>query len=193
MSNYEKEITDIFVDHDNLVKEIQKDCKQKIIKLSQLIAQSIKSGSTIFFCGNGGSAADSQHLAAEFVGRFKEDRKPLSSIALTTDSSILTCISNDYSFHEIFSRQLNALAKNGDVLIGFSTSGNSKNVINAINTGNNLQMKTILFSGKTGGLANKLANHSILIPSTSTARIQEMHILIGHIICETVEKELKLN
>lgn len=193
MSNCDKEIANIFIEHANLVKKTQEDCEQQINKLSKLIAESLKSGSKLFFCGNGGSAADSQHLAAEFVGRFKKDRKPLSAIALTTDSSILTCISNDYSFDDIFSRQLDGLAKKGDILIGFSTSGNSKNIINALKAGNNLQMHTILFSGKTGGIANKLAKNSILIPSTSTARIQEMHILLGHIICEIVEKELNLN
>ena len=193
MSNCDKEIANIFIEHANLVKKTQEDCEQQISKLSKLIAESLKSGSKLFFCGNGGSAADSQHLAAEFVGRFKKDRKPLSAIALTTDSSILTCISNDYSFDDIFSRQLDGLAKKGDILIGFSTSGNSKNIINALKAGNNLQMHTILFSGKTGGIANKLAKNSILIPSTSTARIQEMHILLGHIICEIVEKELNLN
>ena len=193
MSRCEKEIADLFIEHSNLVKKTREDCAQKILKLSQVIAKSLKSGAKLFFCGNGGSAADSQHLAAEFVGRFLIDRKPLSSIALTTDSSILTCISNDYSFDDIFSRQLNALAKEGDILIGLSTSGNSKNIINALKAGNNLQMKTILFSGKNGGIANKLANNSILIPSNSTARIQEMHILLGHIICEIVEKELNLN
>ena len=193
MPNCEKEIDNIFIEHYSLVKKTKEDCAQKILKSSQLIAESLKSGAKLFFCGNGGSAADSQHLAAEFVGRFKKDRKPLSSIALTTDTSILTCISNDYSFDDIFSRQLNALAKEGDILIGLSTSGNSKNIINALKAGNNLQMKTILFSGKNGGIANKLANNSILIPSNSTARIQEMHILLGHIICEIVEKELNLN
>ena len=157
------------------------------------IASAISSGSTLFFCGNGGSAADSQHLAAEFVGRFKKDRKPLRSIALTTDSSILTCISNDYSFDEIFSRQLTALANKEDQLITFSTSGNSKNIIQALETGNKLKMRTFAFLGKEGGLAKSLAQNVILVPSDTTARIQEMHILLGHILCEMVEKELKLN
>ena len=193
MSNKDKDIERIFKEHEDLLKKTKEYCEDEILNISKNIALAISSGSTLFFCGNGGSAADSQHLAAEFVGRFKRDREPLRSIALTTDSSILTCISNDYSFDKIFSRQLNALANAGDHLITFSTSGNSKNILEALETGNRLDMRTIAFLGKNGGLAKNLAQNVILVPSNTTARIQEMHILLGHILCEIVEKELKLN
>ena len=117
-----------FEDHAKLLNQTQISINKSLIKASNLISKSLKSGGTIFWCGNGGSAADSQHIAAEFVGRFKEDRKPLRSIALTTDTSVLTCISNDYNFEEIFSRQLEALGQRGDVLVAISTSGNSENI-----------------------------------------------------------------
>jgi D-sedoheptulose 7-phosphate isomerase len=143
-----------------------------------------------FWCGNGGSAADSQHLAAELVGRFKKDREPLSSIALTTDTSVITCVSNDYSYDSIFSRQIEALCRPGDILIGITTSGNSANIRKAFESAKKNDVKTISFLGKDGGSCKNLTDYSILIPSNDTARIQEMHILVGHILCELVEKEM---
>jgi len=141
-------------------------------------------------CGNGGSAADSQHLAAEFTGRFILDRKPLAALALSTDSSALTCIGNDYSFEEVFSRQVFGLGQNGDCLIGISTSGNSKNVIRAVQSANELGMHTIGLLGRDGGELASLCEISIIVPSKVTARIQEAHILIGHTICGAVEQTL---
>lgn len=156
------------------------------------IAQSLSHGGTLFWCGNGGSAADSQHLAAELVGRFKKDRKALRSIALTTDTSVLTCIANDYSYKNIFSRQIEALARAGDVLVAISTSGNSENVMDALKMAKTLDVNTIALLGKDGGLAKSFSDLSIIIPSDSTARIQEAHILIGHILCDLIEQELGL-
>ena len=147
---------------------------------------------TALFLWNGGSVADSQHLAAELVGRFKNDRKPLKSIALTSDTSVLTCISNDYNYESIFSRQLEALASEGDILIAISTSGNSSNIVNALRAAGKLGVKTIGLFGENGGKALDFADVTILAPSTNTARIQEIHILIGHIMCEVLEKELGL-
>lgn len=169
------------------------DCEENnliINNISLLIAQSIKNGGTIYWCGNGGSAADSQHLAAELVGRFIKDRPPIPSRSLSTDTSILTCISNDYSYDNVFSRQISAMATSKDVLIGISTSGNSMNVNNAINEANRKECETIAMVGKSGGDLKKFAKNSILVKSNTTARIQEAHILIGHIIIGLVEKEL---
>ena len=148
---------------------------------------------TIFWCGNGGSASDSQHLAGELIGRFVGDRKPLKSIALNADSAVMTCIVNDYGYEHIYSRQVEGLGSEGDVLIGITTSGNSQNVLNAFKVANNKGMKTIGLLGKGGGRAVSLIQQSIIIPSNTTARIQEMHILIGHILCDLIEDGLDLN
>jgi D-sedoheptulose 7-phosphate isomerase len=155
-------------------------------------ANCIRGNGKIFFCGNGGSAADSQHLAAELTGRFLNDRRPLPAISLTTDTSALTCIGNDYSFNEIFSRQLAGLGKEGDLLIAISTSGNSGNVIRAVEEAQKLRIKTIGFLGRDGGKLRELCDQSIVVPSQITARIQECHILIGHTICGLIEQELGL-
>ena len=173
-----------------LLEEVKENLLPNIEKASKLIAKSLKKESTIFWCGNGGSAGDSQHLAAELVGRFEKDRKPLRSIALTTDSSVLTCISNDYSYEQIFARQLEALAKNGDVIVALSTSGQSKNIIKVLKTANLLKIDSILLTGKKGSYLNDLVNESIVVPSMNTAHIQETHIMIGHIMCKIIEKEL---
>jgi len=147
---------------------------------------------TVLWCGNGGSAADCQHLAAELVGRFQKDRKALRSIALTTDTSVMTCIANDYKYEEIFSRQIEAIARKDDTLVILSTSGNSKNITHALSLANKLGIQTLALLGRDGGQAKALANQAIVIPSRSTARIQEAHILIGHILCDLIEKELGL-
>ena len=158
-----------------------------------MIAKSLKSGGTIYWCGNGGSAADSQHIAAEFVGRFKNDRKPLKSIALTTDTSVLTCVANDYSYEEIFSRQIKALGKKGDVLVAITTSGKSKNITKALIQAKKMKIKTVGLLGKGGGECKNYSDISIIVPSNVTARIQEAHILIEHLICELVEHKLGFN
>jgi len=157
---------------------------------SKVIAKAFASGNKLMLCGNGGSAADSQHIAAEMTGRFIKDRRPLPAIALTTDTSALTCIANDYSFEDVFARQVGALGRLGDVLIAISTSGNSGNVIKAMHVAKDLGVKVIALSGRDGGQMKSLADLSIIVPSQTTARIQEAHIFIGHIICGLVEKEL---
>ena len=180
-------------EHIQTILTIQKHHFETIQLIASILSEILNKKGTIFLCGNGGSAADSQHLAAEFVGRFKKDRRALSSIALTTDSSILTCISNDYSFEEIFSRQIEAIGREGDALIAISTSGNSKNINEAILTAKKSGLKTIALLGKDGGEALHSSDIALKIDSDSTARIQESHILIGHILCDLVEKELNLD
>jgi D-sedoheptulose 7-phosphate isomerase len=162
----------------------------KLLDLIKLIAHTFEAGNKIFFFGNGGSAADAQHLAAEFVNRYVMDRPPLPAIALTTDTSILTSISNDIAFNEIFAKQLRALGKEGDVAIGISTSGNSSNVVKAFEVAKEMGIKTVALSGNDGGVLAKMADVSLIVSSTSTPRIQETHILIGHILCEMVEHQL---
>jgi len=157
---------------------------------TNLIIAILKSGNKIMLCGNGGSAADAQHLAGEFIGRYLKERKSLPAIALTTDTSILTCLGNDYGFDNIFSRQVEGLAKKGDILIGISTSGNSKNVLLAIEKAKKMGCKTIALLGGSGGEIIKAADLSITIPTKITPRVQECHITIGHIICGLVEEEL---
>lgn len=163
---------------------------EKIFLASQLIYDSFKKGNKVLFCGNGGSAADAQHLAAEFSGRFYKDRKALPSEALHCNTSYLTAVGNDYGFEFVYSRIIDGIGTSGDVLIGISTSGNSKNIINALNSAKNLGMNTISFTGETGGIMKNHSDILINVPSTDTPRIQEAHILIGHIICEIVEMQL---
>ena len=167
-----------------------KEYIDKIIGISEKIAISIKNGNKLMLCGNGGSAADSQHIAAEFVNRFLIERRPLPAIALTTDSSILTSIGNDYSFEDIFSKQVRALGKSGDILIGISTSGSSRNVINAVKVAKEMEIYTVAFSGGEGGELSEVSDMSFNIRGKNTARIQETHIFLGHIICELVDNIL---
>ena len=148
----------------------------------------LKQGNKILIFGNGGSAADAQHIAAEIIGRYKTERKGLPAIALTTDSSVLTAISNDFGYSSIFERQVEALANPGDILIGISTGGSSINVINALKLAKNIQCKTIGLSGKDGGDFNALCDVNLIAIAEDTPRIQEMHILIGHIICHLIDE-----
>ena len=158
----------------------------------ELIVSTLINSKKLMICGNGGSAADSQHIAAEFTGRFVKDRPPIAAMALSVDSSALTCIGNDYSFADIFSRQVGALAQPGDCLMGISTSGNSENVINAINLAKEMNVSTIGLIGRDGGRLKAICDVSIIVSSDVTARIQEAHILIGHSICGAVERGLGL-
>ena len=164
--------------------------KENLINIVDLIVKCLKNGNKVLICGNGGSAADSQHFAAELVGRFKLERKGLPAIALTTDTSILTCMGNDYGYDSIFSRQVEALGNEGDVLIGFSTSGNSKNVILAIEEGKNKGLITVGFLGKDGGKLKEMVDYDFTFNYTETARVQEHHLMTYHLICEFVEKEM---
>jgi len=157
-----------------------------------VLAGCLGQGGAILWCGNGGSASDSQHIAAELVGRFKENRRPLRSIALNTDTSVLTCIGNDFGYEEVFSRQVEAIGRPGDILVGISTSGRSPNVNAAYVAARSVGMTTVGLLGKGGGDAVGLVDHALVVPSESTARIQEAHILIGHVFCEIIESELGL-
>ena len=164
-----------------------KSCEDSIRESSQLLVDTFRSGNKLLLCGNGGSAADAQHIAAELVGRYKLERNPIPAIALTTDSSVITAISNDFGYANVFDRQVEALANKNDVLIGISTSGKSINILNALKTANKKGCKTISLGGGSGGLLKQICNVSIIVPSKDTARIQEMHIFIGHTICHLIE------
>ena len=159
---------------------------------AQLCIDCLKKNGKILIFGNGGSAADAQHIAAELVGRYKVDRKAISAIALTTDSSIITAVSNDFGFSNVFDRQIEALANTSDVIIGISTSGNSENIINGFKVATKIGCKTILLGGHSGGQLKEISNASIIVPSIDTARIQEIHIFIGHTLCNLIE-ESQLN
>ena len=167
-----------------------KESVNDIVEATKIIQKSIKSGGKVLIFGNGGSAADAQHIASEFVNKFSKDRKAFSAIALTTDTSLLTSIGNDRSFSNIFSRQIEALGRKGDVAWGISTSGKSKNVVSALEVAQSLGLKTILLTGSEVGKIGDSVNCLIRIPSKSTPRIQELHITVAHIICELVEEEL---
>jgi D-sedoheptulose 7-phosphate isomerase len=155
-----------------------------------LLARCLRSGGKILLCGNGGSASDSQHIAAELVGRFVSDRVPLAAIALSTDTSILTAVANDYGYDRVFARQVAALGRAGDCLIGLSTSGNSPNVIEAVRVARETGMTTVLLSGRDGGQLRGVCDVELIVPSDVTARIQEAHIFIGHVLCASLEVEL---
>ncbi len=163
---------------------------QQIEQISNLLINCFRQDGKVFFCGNGGSAADAQHLAAELSGRYYFDRPPLFSEALHVNTSYLTAVANDYSYDEIYARLIRAVGRNGDILIGLSTSGNSGNVVNALKQASEQGMITIGLTGKGGGKMGNLCDHHIAIPSTDTPRIQECHMLIGHTICEIVEATL---
>lgn len=179
-----------FNSHKEIIGKTLEVLIDDVEKASKLILETLKNGNKILLCGNGGSAADAQHIAAELTGRYKKERRGLPGIALTTDTSALTAIGNDYGFERVFDRQVEALANNGDLLIGISTSGNSQNVINAFNVAKELGCVTIGLSGRDGGKFNGLCDLNIVVPSDSTPRIQEMHILIGHTICQIIDDEI---
>lgn len=168
---------------------ISKDEKllQEIIAIVNEMVKAFKAGNAVYFCGNGGSAADAQHLAAEFSGRFYLDRKPLPSEALHCNSSFVTAVGNDYGYENIYARLIDGVGKPGDVLVGISTSGNSGNIIKAFEMAKSKNMVTVGFVGETGGKMLGSTNYIIQVPSTDTPRIQEAHITVGHIICEMVE------
>lgn len=171
----------------NMVKE---RLGEGIERAAAEIISALQSGKKLLLCGNGGSAADAQHLAAEFTGRFVRERRPLAAIALTTDTSAITAIGNDYGMDQIFARQVEALAQTGDVLLAISTSGNSPNVIAGVAAARHRQCRTIGLLGKDGGALASAVDRAIIVPVESTARIQEMHILIGHIWCELVDQAI---
>jgi D-sedoheptulose 7-phosphate isomerase len=174
-------------DHQDIIQKVIDTLVPDIEKACQLITSTIKNGNKVLIAGNGGSAADAQHIAAELSGRFVKHRKALPGIALTTDTSALTAIANDYGYDYVFARQVEALAQPGDLFIGISTSGNSEVVLRAFSTAKEVGCNTLGLSGRDGGKMNGLCDLNIVVPSNVTARIQEMHILIGHILCQAVD------
>ena len=176
------------------------DTKQKILQdekllhtIEKVVQQMVKAfqiGKRVYFCGNGGSAADAQHLAAEFSGRFYTDRKALPAEALHCNTSYLTAAANDYGYEHVYERMIDGIGENGDILVALSTSGNSPNIINALKRAKEKELITVIFTGETGGKMKPFADHFIYVPSNDTPRIQESHIMIGHIICQLVEERL---
>lgn len=170
--------------------ELLSNSVETIAQIADISVDALRSGHSLYLMGNGGSAADAQHISGELVGRFKKDRKPLPALALTTNTSVLTAIANDYGYDLCFERQVDAFVKNGDVVFGLSTSGNSANIINAVILAGKKGAKTIAFTGKDGGRLRDNVDVCLMVPSSDTARIQECHITIGHILCSIIEKRL---
>jgi D-sedoheptulose 7-phosphate isomerase len=184
----ESRIAESFDQHIEVLEATRQALSPAIVKLGLMVRAALAAGNKIMLCGNGGSAADAQHIAAELIGRFKKERAPIGAIALTTDTSILTCVGNDYSFDDIFSRQVLGLARPGDVLIGISTSGNSANVIKAVQAAEERGCVTVALAGRDGGKLAPMCHQALVVPSGDTARIQEMHIMIGHMMCDFLEE-----
>ena len=176
-----------FLSHLETIQKVIETSQDDLVRASAMAVDTLKAGKKILLFGNGGSAADAQHIAAELTGRYKTERRGLPGIALTTDTSALTAIGNDYGYDRVFDRQVESLANEGDLLIGISTSGNSKNVINAFIVGRELGCKILGLSGRDGGAMNELCDLNLVVPSDNTPRIQEMHILFGHTICQLID------
>lgn len=174
----------------DLLLRVAESLSESIAQAAELIGSALEEGRMLFLCGNGGSAADSQHIAAELIGRFERERGAFPAVALSTDTSILTSVGNDYGFEHIFARQLQGLARPGDVLIGFSTSGNSANVIRAMQTARSKNVSTVAMTGARPGKMGELADVTVAVPESRTALVQEAHIAVGHLICELVETRL---
>ena len=180
-------VTEELIAHQELIQKVIETLTEDIETACEMIVATIQTGNKVMLAGNGGSAADAQHIAAELSGRFFKERKPLPGLALTTDTSAITSIANDYGYEFVFSRQLEAIAQPGDLFIGISTSGNSPGILNAFESAKEFNCKTLGLSGRSGGKMNGLCDLNIIVPSNVTARIQEMHILIGHIMCKAVD------
>ena len=183
-------IKDIFLESIRVKEQLLHNNIGEIIEIAEIVIDSLKKNGKLILFGNGGSASDSQHIAAELIGRFKKDRNALAAIALTTNTSILTSLANDYGYDIIFAKQIEALGQKNDVVMAISTSGKAKNVIAGVKQAKKMGLKTIALTGGDGGEIAKLADVSLLVPSSVTARIQEAHITIGHIICELIEQTL---
>ncbi|WP_457570008.1 D-sedoheptulose 7-phosphate isomerase [Desulfurobacterium sp.] len=179
-----------FLESSDLKRNFIEENKEYLYEVFSKISDRVKEGGKILICGNGGSAADAQHIAAELVGRFLLDRKALPAIALTTDTSILTAVGNDFGFDAVFERQVEALGLKGDVLIGISTSGNSENVVRAVLKAKQKGLLTVGFLGRDGGKLRELVDYPIVVKTFSTPRIQEVHITIGHVLCDFIEKSI---
>jgi len=183
-------ITDILLESIQVKEELLRTSIKQIKDIADLMIECLRKNGKVILFGNGGSASDAQHIAAEFVGRFKKDRTALAGIALTTNTSVLTSLANDYGYEIVFARQIEALGQKNDIAVGISTSGKAKNVALAIKQAKKMGLKTVALTGGDGGDLAKLADTSLVVPSGVTARIQEAHITIGHIICELVEHAL---
>lgn len=182
-------ITQSLDDHAKLLELVRSKMVDQIEQTANMLIASLERGNKILLCGNGGSAADSQHIAAELTGRYlKKDRKPLPAIALTTDTSALTALGNDFGFEQVFARQVHALGYRGDVLICISTSGNSKNIIEACHAAREIGITTLSLTGGSGGKLREIADFSLIVPSEVTPLIQEMHITIAHILCDLIDR-----
>jgi len=185
-----KDIELAFSEHRSALEKVEHSLVSVIEQAASLMVAAVSEGHTIFWCGNGGSAADSQHMAGELVGRLNIERAPIASIALTTDSSVLTCIGNDYGYDEIFRRQVKGLVREGDVLVAISTSGRSQNILNAARAARSQGARVIAMVGRDGGDLVQHADVNILVEAEKTERIQEMHIMVGHILCELVQQNI---
>ncbi|MHC4139449.1 MAG: D-sedoheptulose-7-phosphate isomerase [Planctomycetota bacterium] len=185
-----KEIESSLNESINIRAEILSSSVEPVVQIANILVEAFKAGHSLYLMGNGGSAADAQHISGELVGRFKKDRKPLPALALTTDTSVLTAIANDFGYDLCFERQVEAFVKAGDVVFSLSTSGNSASIVNATILARKMGAKTIAFTGKGGGRLKDHVDVCLEIPSADTARIQECHITIGHILCSIIEKEL---
>ncbi len=183
------EFKSVIEEHEQAVAALKANCLVELEKMAEVCKQAIQNDHKILLCGNGGSAADSQHIAAEFVGRFVKERKGLPAIAFTTDTSILTAIGNDYGYSEVFRRQVEALGRKGDVLIGISTSGNSENIIKAFEHAKKQGLITLALTGQKDSKMSSIADVTLKVPAPVTARVQECHIMIGHMICEYIDEE----
>ena len=173
-------------DHVALVASVEQ-LLPEVDALARRLIETYERGGRVYTCGNGGSAADAQHLAGELVGRYKRERGPLPAISLSVDPSVVTCIGNDYEFDDLFARQVHAHARSGDVVIGFTTSGRSENVVRALAAARAQGATTVLFTGGDGGTASDHADHALLVPSSTTARVQEMHLLLLHLVIEEID------
>lgn len=176
-----------FESHLETIQKVMESSQNDLEAAAIMVVEALQNGKKVLICGNGGSAADAQHFAAELTGRYKTERRGLPAIALTTDTSALTAIGNDYGYDRVFDRQVESLANEGDLLIGISTSGNSENIVNALNTAKEFGCKTLGLTGKSGGTMNELCDLNVVIPSSDTPRIQEMHILFIHCICQIID------
>ena len=184
-----KQITDAIEIHKKMTAYFEKDGIEKIAGIADEITTALKQDGTVYLCGNGGSAADAQHIAGEFVGRFARERKPLAAVAFSTDTSVLTCVANDYSYEQVFARQAEALIRKGDILWAFSTSGSSANIIAAVRIAKEKGARVIAFTGKSGSKLEFIADLCFCADAESTARSQEIHQLASHIICDLIEKD----
>jgi D-sedoheptulose 7-phosphate isomerase len=190
MSQLKEIVSQQLADSSTIKQNLAQSGVDQIVEMAQHIIDCIRQGGKILFCGNGGSAADAQHLAAELVGRFGRGKPPLAAIALTTDSSVLTCLSNDYGFDDVFAKQVEAHGQKGDLLVGISTSGRSENVLRAVRRAHQLGLDTVALVGSDGGPLAEAAQLSLRVPSDNSQRIQEAHITIGHIVLDLLEREL---